>query len=153
MPHAIEALDGKHEALKKPAHSGSLYHNCKGFFSIPLLALMDADYKFLWIELGGVGHMPDAQFFNDSELFECLKEKRIEVPSPCPLVYGDQQQIIPIPYFILRDDAFALRPYMMKPYARKTMPKQELIYNYRISRGKRVLKMHLAFWQNDSDVF
>ena len=74
IPHAIGALDGKHIAIKKPLHTGSLYYNYKGFCSIPLLALVDADYKFVWIELGGKGHMSDAQIFGDSELFNGLEE-------------------------------------------------------------------------------
>ncbi|XP_014670120.1 PREDICTED: uncharacterized protein LOC106811101 [Priapulus caudatus] len=66
--HACGALDGKHVACRKPANSGSLYHNYKRFFSIVLMGLVDADYKFLWIDVGGHGHMSDAQIFNDSEL-------------------------------------------------------------------------------------
>lgn len=47
-----------------------------------------------------------------------------------------------LPYFFLGDSAFALSESMMKPYPGKTLPagSRERIFNYRLSRARRVIE-------------
>ena len=137
FPHTIGAIDGKHVACKAPPKSGSEYYNYKGFFSVILLACVSADYKFLWADVSGNGASSDAQMFNCSDLREGLEQDNIRGwPRPDPLPNDTQD----VPYFIVGDDAFSLRTFLMKPYSTRNMTKEERIFNYRLSRARRVVE-------------
>lgn len=136
VPHAIAAMDGKHVRIECPNKSGSTYYNYKGFFSIVLFALVDSDYKFLWVDVGCPGSMSDAQIFNFSQLKQCIEDGSLHIPPPEPLPGQDT----PMPYFILGDDAFALSTWLMKPYSRRNLTHDNRIYNYRISKGRIIVE-------------
>ena len=121
-------------ALKKPKNSGALYHNYKGFFSIVMLALVDGQYR--WVDAGIAGSCSDAQIFNACQLKRRVEDGRIGFPNPAPITQGGRD----IPYFILADDAFALKTWLMKPYGRMMLTREERIANCRISRGRRVVE-------------
>ena len=60
--------------------SGSLFYNYKSYFSMVLLALVDARYRFIWVDFGTNGRNCDAGIFNDSTLNQGLEEKALNVP-------------------------------------------------------------------------
>ena len=134
--HTCGALDGKHIAIRSPPRSGTLYYNYKGFFSIILLALVDADYKFIWADVGSQGSSSDAQVFNHGPLRQRLENGTIGFPEPDPLPHDDK----PTPYFFVGDDAFPLRSWMMKPYSHRHLTNAERILNYRLSRARRIVE-------------
>jgi hypothetical protein len=137
FPHTCGAIDGKHIAIKKPNNSGSLYFNYKGFFSIVILAVVDADYKFLWVDIGSRGASSDAQIYNNSELKECVEDNSICFPDPDILPNDTGKKML---YFLVGDDAFALKETMMKPFSRRGLSMDETIFNYRLSRCRRIVE-------------
>lgn len=134
--HCLGAIDGKHIEMKKPKKSGSLYYNYKGYFSIVLLAVADADYKFIWCSVGAPGSASDAGVFNGTRLRPALEEGRLPLPDPDPLTRDDQET----PYFLIGDDAFPLRTWLMKPYGGKDITHMQRVFNYRLSRARRVVE-------------
>ena len=81
MPHVIGPINGKHVAIKRPKNTGALYHNYKGFLSQVLLAVCDAKYKFIFIDVGQYGSTNDSTILKNSELGRCLKSYSLNIPS------------------------------------------------------------------------
>ena len=136
MHNCVGAIDGKHVALTCPPRGGSIFYDYKGYHSIILMALVDAEYKFSWVDVGRDGSSGDSQVFNDSELKAAIDDGTINFPQPTSLPHDDK----PIPYFIVGDDAFALNTWMMKPYSKRYMSLAERIFNYRLSRARRIVE-------------
>ncbi|GFQ99324.1 peptidase A2 domain-containing protein [Trichonephila clavata] len=57
-----------------PPKSGSRFHNYKGTFSIILLACVDANCKFVLVDIGAEGHNSDGGVFKNSILVKALKK-------------------------------------------------------------------------------
>ena len=122
VSHPVGSLDGKHIAIKKPKKSGSEYFNYKGYFSLVLLALVDADYKFLWVNVGASGSSSDAQIFNRSKLKRRIESGTLGLPPPEPLGPGGPD----LHYFLLGDDVFALMPWWSTDQRRQNSQLQDI---------------------------
>ena len=99
------------------------------------MSLVDADYKFIWVDIGAKGSASYAQIWNDCELKDAIKTGTIRFPDADPLPGNDDEHTMP--YFIIGDDAFALHKWLMKPFYSNFMEHDECIFNYRLSRARR----------------
>ena len=142
-------MDGKHVLIRPPPNSGSYYYNYKHSFSIVLLAVVDANYKFVYVDVGCNGRVSDGGVFRNSNLFAALEGNSLNIPPPEPLT----QQDFNLPYLLVADAAFPLKEYILKPYSQAGLTKERRIFNYRLSRARRIVENAFGILSNRFRVF
>lgn len=100
------------------------------------MAVVNANYQFLMVHVGTNGRASDAGLFSDLAFFEKLKNDDLYIPAPEPLLGFSPK----MPYVFVGDDAFPLMKNLMKPYSHTSMKKEEIIFNYRLSRARRIVE-------------
>lgn len=74
--------------------------------------------------------------FGGCSLQDALEKRTSNIPAPAPLPESDQLA----PYCIVADEAFPLKEYLMKPYPNCKLSVEQRIFNYRLSRARRVVE-------------
>ena len=82
----------------------------KGFYSIVLMILVDAEYRFIWAPVGAPGNRHDSTLLQATDLW-----KRIVGGEMIPNVF-QQVEGIEIPPLILGEGVFPLQKLMLKPH-------------------------------------
>ena len=106
------------------------------------MALVDANYCFTFIDVGNYGSNADGTVFSKSTFRQLYLSHQLDIPVPKPL--PNAHQLGNIPHVIVADEAFPLKPNIMRPYPRSknarrlSHPKQ--IYNDRLSRAHRIVE-------------
>ena len=67
---------------------------------------------------------------------QAFEQNPTELNLPSPSLHGDKD----LPYVIVGDDIFPLKPWLMKPYPGKNLDQCQRIYNYRLSRARRTIE-------------
>lgn len=141
------AIDGKHIIIQAPPLSGSQFFNYKKTFSIVLLALVGADYRFRFIQVGDFGRTSDGGVYARSDLGRGMETSTLHVlPStslPGAAHLGD------VPFVMVGDAAFPLKPFLMRPYPGANLSYKKRIFNYRLSRARMVVENRIlsARWR------
>lgn len=107
--------------------SGSYYFNYKGTHSIVLMALVDAQLRFVYVDAGTNGRVSDGGVWGKSRLKAVLEHGDLNLPPPKPL----PGRTTAVPYVIVADEAFGLKPYLAKPFPSADLTDDRRICNYR----------------------
>ena len=96
-PWGLDAHDGKHCVTQAFGNSGCLFYNYKKTFSVILLTLADANYKFLYVDIGSPGMNNNAGVMLNSSLQNAMTSDTLNMP---------KSSLRGVDYHILGDDAF-----------------------------------------------
>lgn len=146
FPNCGGAIDGKHVRIIPPQHTGSYYFNYKGTFSIVLLALVNANLEFCMIDVGTNGRVSDGGVLLATEFYKRLQQNKLDLPSA-------EMTTANLNFVFVADEAFALHPHLMKPYSRKDLTYERKIFNYRLSRARRVVENAFGILANRFRIF
>ena len=137
MPHTIECIDDKHIRIVCPKLTGTQYYNYKGFFSIALMAVCNANYCFMMIDLGQYGSNNDSGVLASSVMGEMFDNGEMNLLAPSKIYQSSDQDL---PYFLLGDEIFPLKDCLMPSFPGAGATEEEKIYNYRHSRARRCIE-------------
>lgn len=101
------------------------------------MAIADADYRFISINVGAYGSEGDSGVFAASSIGKQILRDTLTLPGDAN-VYSRS-----LPYYFHADDAFPLCKRILKPYTPKrgaSLSNEERIFNYRLSRARRCIE-------------
>ena len=133
FPHCFGAIDGKRIRKECPEMTGICYYNNKGFYSIVLLAVCDSNYCFTLFNLRHYGSNSDSEVLAKSKIGETIEGRELDIPAPSTYMTCDFD---PLPYFLVGDEIFPMKTWLMRPHPGKLTKKQR-IFDHRLSRTRR----------------
>uniref|UniRef100_A0A672N2Z4 DDE Tnp4 domain-containing protein n=1 Tax=Sinocyclocheilus grahami TaxID=75366 RepID=A0A672N2Z4_SINGR len=106
------------------------FPHCLGKFSILSMAVVDANYRFIYTNVGVQGRVSDAGL-----ICKLPWMKKLNFP---PAEALQDTKIMPCAF--VGDEAYPLRNDLLKPYPHRRLQSEQRIFNYRLSRARRVVE-------------
>ena len=97
------------------------------------MAVCDANYCFTMIDLRQYGSNNDSGILASSVMGEMFDNGEMNLPAPSKIYQSSDQDLL---YFLLGDEIFPLKDWLMRPFPGKGVTEEEKIYNYRHSRAR-----------------
>ena len=91
----------------------------------------------------------DGSVIKNTKFYEGLIGGTLNIPPPGPV----QGSTMDIPYVFIGDEAFAFRSDFMKPYSQQTLNVERQIFNYQLSRARRVVENAFGILSNRFRIF
>lgn len=99
------------------------------------MAICDANYIIRFVDIGAYGRRSDGGIFKDSAIGKAFDNGHMNVPQPTAISGSPV-----LPYCLVGDEAFPLKPYLLRPYPGRGLTPEQEVFNYRLSRARRLIE-------------
>lgn len=101
------------------------------------MSISGAKQEFVMVDVGAPGRHSDDGVFAHSEMGQRFMSNSMFLPKP-EKIRGSNDEF---PYVLVGDEAFALSSFLMRPYPRRNeLDLKKRVYNYRLSRARRIVE-------------
>lgn len=101
------------------------------------MSISGAKQEFVMVDVGAPGRHSDGGVFAHSEMGQRFMNGSMFLPKPEKVRDSNQE----LPYVLVGDEAFALSPFLMRPYPRRyDLDLRKRVFNYRLSRARRIVE-------------
>ena len=101
-----------------------------------MTAICDARYVFTRIDIDSYGSNNDNGVFRNSKIGEQFFENKVHLPEADSLKGSSISE--KVPYYQVGDETFPLQSWLLRPYRGQGIPEEQVIFNYCLSRTRRV---------------
>lgn len=129
----IGAIDGRRILTARTSNSDCKNCDDKGQRGVFLMAIVDADSKFLYVDVGATGGGNDGSVWNGCGLKQTIESNVLSIPSSENIPLSD----VICPFVFVGGDALPLSTYLMTAYSGRGESAEEATYNYRLNRARR----------------
>jgi len=132
--------------MRKPNEIGSQVFNYKNFSTANLMAVANGDYCFISVEVGSYGSSSDFKVFKNWTFRKLLENNKLNIPD-LRIVPSDAEGLS-MPFVFAGDEVFPLSEHVLRPYPNKMLTCLKRIYNYRLSRTRRIVECTFGILAN-----
>nr|CAH7719250.1 unnamed protein product [Callosobruchus chinensis] len=100
------------------------------------MAIANANYEIIYCHMGTNGRISDGGVIEQTTFYQKLMNGQLNLPKAEKIINSATE----LPYVFIADEAFHLRPDFLKPFPQGNLSKEKKIYNYRLSRARRIIE-------------
>lgn len=128
FPGCCGTVDGRHMVIQQSSKASSKEPN-----SIALLAVVDARYNFLTVDVGSYGCQSDGGIFKSSAIGCALEDEKLGLPGAITL----PNNTIHTNHVLIGGEAFQLRSDFTCPYSSECLDGKQQVFNNQLSQARR----------------